>query len=96
MIGGKRFLFCDIVAGANSSANLYGLVETAKANGVEPTAYLKTIFSELPTATQKRGGSNYTHRLTSSSHPSTSSRRTRPETLPSELDSGALQTLENP
>jgi len=35
---------------AKSSANLYSLIETAKANGIEPYAYLKTIFTELPQA----------------------------------------------
>ena len=50
VIGRKNFLFCDTVAGANAnaSANLYSLIETAKANGIEPYAYLRTVFSELP------------------------------------------------
>jgi len=30
------------------SANLYSLVETAKANGVEPFAYLSFLFERLP------------------------------------------------
>ncbi len=50
VIGRKNFLFCDSVAGAKSSANLYSLIETAKANSIEPYAYLKTIFTELPLA----------------------------------------------
>jgi transposase len=37
--------------GANASANLYSLIETAKANGIEPHAYLRTVFTELPQAT---------------------------------------------
>lgn len=36
--------------GANASANLYSLVETARANGIEPYGYLKTVFTELPNA----------------------------------------------
>ena len=40
-----------INAGANASANLYSLIETAKANGIEPYAYLRTVFTELPQAT---------------------------------------------
>ena len=44
-------MFCDPVAGANASANLYSLIETAKANGIEPYAYLRTVFTELPQAT---------------------------------------------
>ena len=50
MIGRKNFLFCDTVAGANASANLYSLIETAKANGIEPYAYLKMILTALPKA----------------------------------------------
>jgi hypothetical protein len=36
--------------GATASANLYSLIETAKANGLEPYAYLRKIFTELPQA----------------------------------------------
>ena len=36
--------------GANASAHLYSLIETAKANGIEPYAYLKKLFTELPQA----------------------------------------------
>lgn len=50
VVGRKNFLFCDSVAGANASANLYSLIETAKANGIEPYAYLKRLFTELPQA----------------------------------------------
>ncbi len=50
VIGRKNFLFCDTVAGANASANLYSLIESAKANGIEPYAYLKTVFTALPNA----------------------------------------------
>ena len=50
VIGRKNFLFCDTVNGANASANLYSLIETAKANGVEPYGYLRTVFTELPNA----------------------------------------------
>jgi transposase len=51
VIGRKNWLFCDTVAGANASANLYSLIETAKANGIEPYAYLRSVFTELPQAT---------------------------------------------
>ena len=50
VIGRKNFLFCDSVAGANASANLYSLIETAKANGIEPYRYLRKIFTEVPKA----------------------------------------------
>jgi transposase len=50
VIGRKNLLFCDTVAGAKSSANLYSLIETAKANGIEPYAYLQKVFTKLPNA----------------------------------------------
>ena len=37
--------------GAKASANFYSLIETAKANGLEPYAYLKRVFIDLPNAT---------------------------------------------
>jgi len=49
-IGRKNWLFSTSVKGANASANLYSLIETAKANGLEPYAYLKQVFTELPNA----------------------------------------------
>ena len=51
VIGRKNHLFSDTVSGAKASANLYSLIETAKANGLEPYQYLKTVFTELPKAT---------------------------------------------
>ena len=44
VMGRKSWLFATSVAGANASANLYSLVETAKANGHEPYAYLLTVL----------------------------------------------------
>jgi hypothetical protein len=40
----------DTVAGAEASASLYSLVETAKANGIEPFAYLRFPFERIPMA----------------------------------------------
>ena len=51
VIGRKNWLFCDTVHGAQASATLYSLVETAKANGLEPYRYLKYIITALPSAT---------------------------------------------
>ena len=50
VIGRKAWLFSDTPAGADASARLYTLVETAKANGLEPHAYLAHLFAELPKA----------------------------------------------
>jgi transposase len=48
--GRKNWLFSDTVKGAKASANLYSLIETAKANGLEPYHYLHHVFKELPAA----------------------------------------------
>ena len=50
VIGRKNWLFANSQAGARASANLYSLIETAKANGLEPYAYLKKLFTLLPQA----------------------------------------------
>ena len=50
MVGRKNWLFSGSPRGADASATLYSLVESAKANGKEPHAYLSTLFEELPTA----------------------------------------------
>jgi hypothetical protein len=44
-------LICDTVTGANAIANLYSLIETAKANDIVPYACLRTVFIALPQAT---------------------------------------------
>jgi transposase len=51
VMGRKNWLFSDTVRGAQASANLYSLIETAKANGLEPYAYLRRVFTALPAAT---------------------------------------------
>jgi transposase len=48
VVGRKGWLFSDTVQGAKASANLFSLVETCKANGVEPHAYLSQLFTRLP------------------------------------------------
>ena len=48
VIGRKNWLFSNSQAGARASANLYSLIETAKANQLNPYDYLKHIFTELP------------------------------------------------
>jgi hypothetical protein len=51
VMGRKAWLFAATPNGAVASARLYSLVETAKANGIEPHAYLTHLFNELPKAT---------------------------------------------
>lgn len=50
VIGRKNWLFSASVKGACASAALYSLIETAKANGLEPYQYLRHVFTELPKA----------------------------------------------
>lgn len=50
VVGRKAWLFADTVGGAEASANLYSLVETAKANRIEPFAYLRLVFERIPAA----------------------------------------------
>ena len=48
--GRKNWMFSASVKGVKASANLYSLIETAKANGLEPYAYLRYLFAQLPRA----------------------------------------------
>lgn len=50
VIGRKAWLFADTPKGAHASGIFYSLIETAKANGIEPYAYPRFIFKELPYA----------------------------------------------
>ena len=45
--GEKNWLFSDTVKGAKSSAIIYSLIETAKANGIEPYTYLSLILTDM-------------------------------------------------
>ncbi len=49
-VGRKNWLFAGSPIGAKASATLYSLVETAKANGLEPYRYLRFLFERLPYA----------------------------------------------
>jgi len=50
VVGRKGWLFAGSPRGAHASATLYSLIETAKANGLEPRAYLTFLFERLPEA----------------------------------------------
>jgi Transposase and inactivated derivatives len=49
-LGRKNWLFSSTVEGAEASANIYSLIETAKANYLDPYDYLKYVFEKLPLA----------------------------------------------
>jgi len=48
VIGRKGWLFCDTPKGATASAIVYTLVETAKANHIDPYRYLLRLLTILP------------------------------------------------
>ena len=50
VVGRRNWLFADTVGGAHASANLYSLIETCKANAVDPYQYLAALFRALPLA----------------------------------------------
>ena len=50
VIGRKNWMFNDSVKGAESSAAIYSLIETAKANDLAPDIYLRWLFNTLPNA----------------------------------------------
>ena len=50
VIGRRNWLFSGSPRGAHASATLYSLIETARANSVEPYRYLRYLFTKLPHA----------------------------------------------
>ena len=50
VLGRKAWLFSGHPNGAKASAIIYSMVETAKANGWEPHAWLTHVFNRLPSA----------------------------------------------
>ena len=48
VVGRKAWLFSDTPAGAEASAVIYSLVQTAKANGVKPYLWLHRVLRDLP------------------------------------------------
>ena len=52
-VGRKNWLFADTPRGAEASATIYSLVETAKENGINPLTYLTYLFETLPNISWK-------------------------------------------
>ncbi len=50
VVGRRNWLFADTVGGANASANLYSLLQTCVANGIDGYRYLRTLLVALPKA----------------------------------------------
>jgi transposase/uncharacterized coiled-coil protein SlyX len=49
-LGRKNWLFADTSRGARASATAYSLIETAKANGLEPYEYLRHVLTHIAAA----------------------------------------------
>ena len=49
-VGRKNWLFADTPRGAKASATVYSLIETAKANGLEPFTYLHHVLQHIGAA----------------------------------------------
>jgi hypothetical protein len=52
-LGKRNWLFAGSEAGGRRAAQFYTLIETAKLNGVNPSAYLKHVLTMLPSAKAK-------------------------------------------
>ena len=48
VIGRKNWLFSNTPSGAQASANMYSIIETAKAHGLNPQEYLTHVYKEIP------------------------------------------------
>ena len=48
VIGRKNWLFSNTDSGARASAILYSIIETAKANGLNPVKYVEHLLTEIP------------------------------------------------
>jgi hypothetical protein len=49
-VGRRNWLFADTARGARASATVYSLIETAKANGLEPYDYLRHVLTHIAAA----------------------------------------------
>lgn len=49
-MGRRNWLFSATPKGATASARLHSLIESAKANHIEPYRYLREVFTKLPQA----------------------------------------------
>lgn len=47
-VGRRNWLFANTIQGANASASIYSLLETAKLNGLKPYDYFEYLLSSLP------------------------------------------------
>ncbi|MCI8846660.1 MAG: IS66 family transposase [Lachnospiraceae bacterium] len=50
-VGRRNWLFCDTTAGTDASMMVYSLLETARANGLNPQKYLEYLLEIRPATT---------------------------------------------
>lgn len=55
VVGRKNWLFAGHPDGAHAGATFFSLIETAKANDLEPYAYLRCLFEQLPLVKDQKG-----------------------------------------
>ena len=48
VLGRKNWLFSDTQDGANASMTVFSMIETAKANGLDPKKYLNYLLDQRP------------------------------------------------
>lgn len=53
VMGRKNWLFANTSGGAKASSVIYSLIETAKANNLDPFGYLLFLLQELPKLGEK-------------------------------------------
>lgn len=54
VIGRKNWLFYNSVAGAKAAEVIYSIIESAKANNLEPYTYLRSLLTHLPNITTEK------------------------------------------
>ena len=54
-VGKKNCVMIDTVAGAEASAMIYSIAETAKANNLKPYNYFKYLLEEIPRHMDEHG-----------------------------------------
>jgi transposase len=47
VLGRRNYLFAGSDGGGQSAAVIYSLIGTARLNGIEPFAYLRTVFERI-------------------------------------------------
>jgi hypothetical protein len=60
-VGRRNWLFADTVDGAMASAVAYSVIETARANGLNPYQYLLLLFTHLPSVLKKNPDADLSH-----------------------------------